>query len=263
MADDTEHEHEPEHGEHATEHKPPDDKKGGLWKKHKVEIIAAAVGIAITIYLYYRSKQNAATTGAQASPTGAVTPSGTGSLSGGGTAGSGWTGWSGTGSDHTPGSNPITAAIDTLTTDVEALTSALTTSPVVNPVTATPAAVPAAQTQAAQTSAANVAAPVTTISGKPIAATVTTATPAKTIVAPSTQVGSTGSDIGQLAHSVGLIPGSNPAAFQGVPKASQWAYNPSAGKFQSLANYSPAGGSTIYIEQTYLNKNPTVATRFK
>jgi uncharacterized protein HemX len=50
-----------EEGEHEPG-APPHHGKGDFFQKHKVEIIAAALGIAVTVYLYIRSKDSASTT---------------------------------------------------------------------------------------------------------------------------------------------------------------------------------------------------------
>ena len=70
--------HEPEH--HEPEHGAPPHgkgKAGDFFARHKVEIIAAAVGVAVTVYLYIRSKDAATTptspaTGTETSDTGAT-----------------------------------------------------------------------------------------------------------------------------------------------------------------------------------------------
>jgi hypothetical protein len=110
---------------------PHDGKKGSFWQKHKVEIIAAIVGIAVTVYLYYRSKNStASTTSATAAPTDLETPSGVG---GGGSGGGGYNGYSGNQQNQNGGG--LSAAITALEGEVTSLQSQIgqmTTTPIVN-----------------------------------------------------------------------------------------------------------------------------------
>lgn len=135
MADDTGSEHSgtAEGAEHG--------KGGGFWKKHKVEVIAAAVGIVVTIYLYYRNKQNSANAATTPNTASAVPVGGTGTDSGSGGGGGWWPGSGGSGIANDPNS-PLNQALTALATseaatqsEVGALSTqvgALSTSPIVN-----------------------------------------------------------------------------------------------------------------------------------
>lgn len=125
MADDPVEHHEPTSSEpHAAGD--PDaskEKKGSFWQKHKVELIAAAVGILVTIYLYMKSKGAASTaTTATAAPTDATTPTDTGGGSGGGSSGSGSTGDNSGGNSHRGGNGNGNGSNDTTNTDLSNLT---------------------------------------------------------------------------------------------------------------------------------------------
>lgn len=112
-----------EHGEHSEAHgdhgaaTTKDGKKGGFWKAHKVEIIAAAAGILVTIYLYSKSKSSSTTASGAAAPTDASTPSATGS--GGGSGGGTTSGGTSSNGHHqwkTVTDNPVTAGVSTILT---------------------------------------------------------------------------------------------------------------------------------------------------
>jgi hypothetical protein len=71
----------------------------------------------------------------------------------------------------------------------------------------------------------------------------------------------TGSTLTSLATSVGLVGAPNAASLVGVPKASIWAFNPITNKFASTANFNPAAGSELFVEQSYLNSHPSTKSK--
>lgn len=231
------------------------DKKGSFWQKHKVELIAAAAGILVTVYLYIRSKNNAGAATANtasAIPDVGVGSADTGGGSGGGTVSGGTD--TGLGRHHSTdsGTGTITPNTGPRGGDTPSFPRShpLGSSPVVNNVVTPVASVGDSAIQAFHA---------VTQAGNPIAAAVSTGETDNPITAPPTQTnvvpvgGSAPGDIGQLAQSVGLIGAPNPGSLKGVPKASIWAFDPAQGKFASTANFSPAAGSTLYVEQSYVS----------
>ncbi len=116
----TEHEpaHEPPEHEGAEHHIPGDAPKGNFLAKHRVEIIAAAVGVAVTVYLYIRNK-SASTTAATTTP---ATTTGTTTDDGGTTGTTGATGATGATGDTGPmGVSPQPTSLPMLARELLAL----------------------------------------------------------------------------------------------------------------------------------------------